>query len=92
MYWNSLFNSQMQNIYVVDSDEDQALIASKRNIRNIFDLNVEHNIRTTTLPTTTTTTTQAVTASKMKNCRPLIEKRAHTLDDFMEGNSLSPDQ
>ncbi|XP_055319905.1 potassium voltage-gated channel subfamily H member 6 isoform X4 [Sitodiplosis mosellana] len=38
-------------------------------------------------PTTTTTTTRGATASKAKNCRGLIQKRAHTLDDFMEGKS-----
>lgn len=62
-------------------DEEQALIQSQA-------INNEHltnaNARTTTVPTTTTTTTLA--ASKTKNCRGLIQKRAHTLDDFMEGN------
>lgn len=43
------------------------------------------NARTTTVPTITTTTTLAAT-SKTRNCRGLIQKRAHTLDDFMEGN------
>lgn len=74
---------------IVDSDEEQALIESLANDRNEIDLNYENinNVRTTTVPTTTTTTTQAATTSKTKNCRGLIQKRAHTLDDFMEGNT-----
>lgn len=43
-------------------------------------------LRITAAPTTATTTTQAATTSKAKNCRGLIQKRAHTIDDFMEGN------
>lgn len=71
-------------------DDEQALIESQANSRLEIDISksINHlnNIRTTTAPTTTTTTTQAATASKAKNCRGLIQKRAHTLDDFMEGN------
>lgn len=76
--------------YTADSDGEQALIESQANSRQEFDIsksiNQLNNLRTTTAPTTTTTTTQAATASKAKNCRGLIQKRAHTLDDFMEGN------
>lgn len=75
-------------------DDEQALIESQANSRLEIDISksINHlnNIRTTTAPTTTTTTTQAATASKAKNCRGLIQKRAHTLDDFMEGNQTQP--
>lgn len=58
---------------IADLDGEQALIEPQINSR-------QEN------PTTTSTTTQAVTTSNAKNCRSLIQKRAHTLDDFMEGN------
>lgn len=80
-------NNKMKNIKTVNSDEELALIESLANDRNEIETNIENinNVRTTTVPTTTTTTTQAATTSKSKNCRGLIQKRAHTLDDFMEG-------
>lgn len=68
-----------------DVDEDQALSDSQANSQHEFDHSHFNNFRTITVPTTTTTTTQAATTTKTKNCRGLIQKRAHTLDDFMEG-------
>lgn len=68
--------------------EDHALTATQPlnpNELNRITLSANCNARTTTIPTTTTTITLAAT-SKTKNCRGLIQKRAHTLDDFMEGN------
>lgn len=68
-------------------DEENALIESLANSQHDINTNSQlNNLRTATVPTTTTTTTQAATTSKAKNCRGLIQKRAHTLDDFMEGN------
>lgn len=76
-------------MHTADLDDEQALIESQANSRQEIDIsNHLNNFRTTTAPTTTTTTTQAATASKAKNCRGLIQKRAHTLDDFMEGNPV----
>lgn len=73
-------------------DEEQALIESHANSRHEIAMSksISHlnNLRTTTATTTTTTTTQAATSTKAKNCRGLIQKRAHTLDDFMEGNPI----
>lgn len=77
--------------WTVDSDDDLAYVASKALDRPEFDANIEHTARTTTRPTTTTTTTLAASTLNVKNCRRLIEKRAHTLDDFMEGNDHSQD-
>lgn len=37
------------------------------------------------VPTISPVATHTQNASKSKNCRGLIQKRAHTLDDFMEG-------
>lgn len=72
-------------LHTADLDSDQSSIESQANSRHELDMTNLNNVRTTTAPTTTTTTTQAATASKVKNCRSLIQKRAHTLDDFMEG-------
>lgn len=66
-------------------DEDQTLSDSQANSQHEFENSHFNNFRTITVPTTTTTTTQAATTTKTKNCRGLIQKRAHTLDDFMEG-------
>lgn len=71
-----------------DVDEDQALSDSQANSQHEFDHSHFNNFRTITVPTTTTTTTQAATTTKTKNCRGLIQKRAHTLDDFMEGKRI----
>lgn len=78
--------------HTADLDEDQSLIESQVNSRNDLDIPNSHinNVRTSTVPTTTTTTTQAATATNAKNCRGLIQKRAHTLDDFMEGKRNLP--
>lgn len=73
-----------------DLDEEQALIEAQANVRQEIDVTKSidrlNNLRTTTAPTTTTA--QAATTSKAKNCRALIQKRAHTLDDFMEGKRM----
>lgn len=71
-----------------DLDEENALIESIANNQHDIDMNNSnlHMLRITAAPTTATTTTQAATTSKAKNCRGLIQKRAHTIDDFMEGN------
>lgn len=75
-----------------DVDEDQAFSDSQANSQHEFDHCHFHNFRTITVPTTTTTTTQAATTTKTKNCRGLIQKRAHTLDDFMEGKRYIKNQ
>lgn len=74
---------------IVDSDDDQPYLASIALDRTEFDVNIEHTAQSITRPTTTTTTTLATSTLKLKNCRRLIEKRAHTLDDFMEGKNYS---
>lgn len=68
-----------------DLDGESSLIESLAYNQQDIDKNNSNlnNLQTTTV---TTTTTQAATTSKVKNCRSLIQKRAHTLDDFMEGN------
>lgn len=74
------------SVSAADVDEDQAFSDSQANSQHEFDHSHFNNFRTITVPTTTTTTTtQAATTTKTKNCRGLIQKRAHTLDDFMEG-------
>lgn len=78
----------MQKITISNVVEDHALTATQPlnpNELNRITLSANCNARTTTIPSTTTTITLAAT-SKTKNCRGLIQKRAHTLDDFMEGN------
>lgn len=77
---NLIYIQKMNKTKQTRSAEEQALtdIQTKPN-------DYMSNARTTTVPTITTTTTLAAT-SKTRNCRGLIQKRAHTLDDFMEGN------
>lgn len=65
-----------------DVNEDQSLSDSSANSRYDFYNSHLNNIQTITVPTTTT---QAATETQTKNCRGPIQKRAHTLDDFMEG-------
>lgn len=65
-------------------DEEEALLQSHASNNDAYNLKYP-NARITTQPTTITTTTQAAT-SNTRNSRGLIQKRAHTLDDFMEGN------
>lgn len=74
---------------IVDSDDGQPYVASIALDRTEFDVNIEHTAQSITRPTTTTTTTLATSTLKLRNCRRLIEKRAHTLDDFMEGKNYS---
>lgn len=72
--------------------EDNALTAATQplnpNELNRITLSANCNARTASIPTATTTTTREAATSKSKNCRGLIQKRAHTLDDFMEGKQI----